>query len=110
VLLKRGTSFKNCLPFLGHKKWEAVQSLMIGNINQGCDIEVDLIDGNNIHLLDNDIKGANYEKLEYSKPTFEYINRIESSNSRDVQADVVYDVNYAIGQNILLAVTAIAGF
>ena len=35
---------------------------MIGNINQGCDIEVDLIDGNNIHLLDNDIKGANYEK------------------------------------------------
>ena len=38
------------------------QSLMIGNINQGCDIEVDLIDGNNIHLLDNDIKGANYEK------------------------------------------------
>lgn len=50
------------------------------------------------------------KKLEYSKPTFEYINRIESSNSRDVQADVVYDVNYAIGQNILLAVTAIAGF
>lgn len=37
-------------------------SLMVGNINQGCDIEVDLIDGNNIHLLDNDIKGANYEK------------------------------------------------
>ena len=35
---------------------------MIGNINQGCDIEVDLIDCNNIHLLDNDIKGANYEK------------------------------------------------
>lgn len=50
------------------------------------------------------------KKPEYSKPTFEYINRIESSNSRDVQADVVYDVNYAIGQNILLAVTAIAGF
>ena len=50
------------------------------------------------------------KKLEYSKPTFEYINRIESSNSRVVQADVVYDVNYAIGQNILLAVTAIAGF
>ena len=55
---------------------------MIGNINQGCDIEVDLIDGNDI----------------------------ESSNSRVVQADVVYDVNYAIGQNILLAVIAIAGF
>jgi len=50
------------------------------------------------------------KKLEYSKPTFEYINRIESSNSRDVQADVVYDVNYAIGQNILLAVTVVAGF
>ena len=50
------------------------------------------------------------KKLEYSKPTFEYINRIESSNSRVVQADVVYDVNYVIGQNILLAVTAIAGF
>lgn len=37
-------------------------SLMVGNINQGYDIEVDLIDGNNIHLLDNDIRGANYEK------------------------------------------------
>ena len=36
---------------------------MIGNINQGCDIEVDLIDGNNIHLLDNDIKGVTSQKV-----------------------------------------------
>jgi len=50
------------------------------------------------------------KKLEYFKPTLEYINGIESSNSRVVQADVVYDVNYAIGQNILLAVTVVAGF
>ena len=50
------------------------------------------------------------KKLEYSKPTLEYINGIESSNSRVVQADVVYDVNYAFGQNILLAVTVVAGF